>query len=67
MVERRTENPCVGSSILPSGTDVIEKRKVRDGMIGDCSSVVERAAHNRLVDGSIPSSPTRVAGKEKSV
>ena len=68
MVERRTENPCVGSSILPSGTDVVEERVVRDGGgVRDCSSVVERAAHNRLVDGSIPSSPTRVAGKEKSV
>ena len=52
MVEQRTENPCVGSSILPLGTS------------GTVAQGLEQAAHNRLVDGSNPSSPTscRVLG-----
>lgn len=50
MVERRTENPCVGSSILPSGTVPCVK--------GTVAQRLEQRAHNLLVDGSNPSSPT---------
>ncbi len=49
VVEQRTENPCVESPILSLGT----KMDLRD-----YSSAVERAAHNRLVAGSNPASPT---------
>ena len=66
MVERRTENPCVGSSILPSGTDA-KRRAIeaceRNGS-GTVAQRLEQAAHNRLVDGSNPSSPTGVAEKQ---
>ena len=49
VVEQRTENPCVESPILSLGTHE---------HCGDYSSAVERAAHNRLVAGSNPASPT---------
>lgn len=52
VVERRTENPCVGSSILPPGTGFPPTP------LGTVAQRLEQAAHNRLVDGSNPSSPT---------
>ena len=58
MVEQRTENPCVGSSILPFGTP---KRH------GTVAQRLEQATHNRLVAGSIPASPTGIRQKQNDV
>jgi hypothetical protein len=55
-VERRTENPCVPSSTLGSGT--IRKTKNHQSC-WDHSSAVEQATHNRLVIGSNPIGPTK--------